>query len=337
MLGQSFAYAYDLIGNRTAASRDNEEMSYTANTLNQYTQRTVGDLIDVLGSAETGTTVTVNNQAASRYEKYWHCGIGVTNSSAAVWQEINVVGVYNPPGTNDPDIVTSETGYVFVAKTPETFTYDNDGNLLSDGRFNYTWDCENRLISAETLTNLPASVPRIRVDFKYDYMSRRISKTVGRRTGGGLWQLMGETSFLYDGWNVVSEICDDQSQITTNFYVWGLDLSGSLQGAGGIGGLLAAQLGTNTVVYTYDGNGNVSELINTLDGTIAAHYEYSPFGEVLVATGDLASKNPFQFSTKYFDSETGLNNYGYRYYSPGLGRWLSRDPIGEDGGLRAYP
>ena len=193
------------------------------------------------------------------------------------------------------------------------------------------------MISAETLTNLPSSVPRIRVDFKYDYMSRRISKTVGRQTGGGLWQLISETSFLYDGWNLISEVGQRPPDAPfTNFYVYGLDLSGSLQGAGGIGGLLAAQLGTNSVVYTYDGNGNVSELINTLDGTIAAHYEYSPFGEVLVATGELAGDNPFQFSTKYFDSETGLNYYGYRYYSPSLGRWVNRDPIGEEAFLQQF-
>jgi len=133
--GQGFAYAYDNIGNRTGASRDNEETTYTANNLNQYSQRTVADLIDVIGSAETGTTVTVNSLATTRHGKYWHRGLGVTNDSSAVYQEVNVVGVYNPPGTNDPDIVTSVTGHVFVAKTPEQFVYDDDGNLLSDGRF----------------------------------------------------------------------------------------------------------------------------------------------------------------------------------------------------------
>ncbi|MBI2440937.1 MAG: hypothetical protein HYV35_06145, partial [Lentisphaerae bacterium] len=149
VLGQGFAYMYDNIGNRTASSRDNEESIYTANNLNQYNQRTVADLIDIIGVAETNVTVT---------------------DLSAVWQEVNVVGVYNPPGTSDPEIVSSETGHVFVAKTPEQFSYDDDGNMLSDGRFNYSWDCENRLIAAETLPDLPTSVPRQQLVFAYDYM-----------------------------------------------------------------------------------------------------------------------------------------------------------------------
>lgn len=67
--GQGFAYAYDNIGNRTGASRDNEEVSYTANSLNQYSQRTIADLIDIIGSAETNSTVTVNNLATTRHGK----------------------------------------------------------------------------------------------------------------------------------------------------------------------------------------------------------------------------------------------------------------------------
>ncbi|NCC60832.1 MAG: RHS repeat-associated core domain-containing protein [Verrucomicrobiae bacterium] len=61
-----------------------------------------------------------------------------------------------------------------------------------------------------------------------------------------------------------------------------------------------------------------------------------PFGEVFCSVGDMAKVNPFQFSTKYTDSETDLVYYGYRYYSPALGRWLSRDPIEERGGLNLY-
>ncbi|MDD4406063.1 MAG: RHS repeat-associated core domain-containing protein [Parabacteroides sp.] len=67
-----------------------------------------------------------------------------------------------------------------------------------------------------------------------------------------------------------------------------------------------------------------------------SRYEYGPFGEVFCSVGDMAKVNPFQFSTKYTDNETDLVYYGYRYYSPALGRWLSRDPIEEQGGLNLY-
>ena len=84
------------------------------------------------------------------------------------------------------------------------------------------------------------------------------------------------------------------------------------------------------------GNGNVAALVNATDGTMAAQYEYDPFGQVLRVTGPLAGMNPFRFSTKYQDDETGLNYYGYRFYNPNVGRWMSRDLIGEQGGVNLY-
>jgi RHS repeat-associated protein len=76
--------------------------------------------------------------------------------------------------------------------------------------------------------------------------------------------------------------------------------------------------------------------VSAADGTIAARYEYGPFGELLRATGPMAKANPFLFSTKYYDWEAGLYYYGYRYYSASTGRWLSRDPIMEKGGHNIY-
>jgi len=77
-------------------------------------------------------------------------------------------------------------------------------------------------------------------------------------------------------------------------------------------------------------------LVSAADGSVAARYEYGPFGELIRATGPMAKTNPFRFSTKYQDEETGLVYYGYRYYDPGTGRWLSRDPLGEEGGMNLY-
>jgi RHS repeat-associated protein len=66
-----------------------------------------------------------------------------------------------------------------------------------------------------------------------------------------------------------------------------------------------------------------------LDGAtraVLARYEYSHFGEIIRATGPRAKANPFRFSTKFAEDETGLVFYGYRYFSPSLGRWISSDP-----------
>ena len=90
-----------------------------------------------------------------------------------------------------------------------------------------------------------------------------------------------------------------------------------------------------TYYYNTDANKNITELTDAT-GAVAAHYEYSPFGKVLVANGAYASINPFRFSSEYHDAESGLVYYNYRYYSPELGRWLSRDPIEEAGGVNLY-
>ena len=326
---QSFGYNYDNIGNRTTTLRNGNEAGYTANALNQYVLRTVPGKVDVIGKAETNATVTVNNTPVTRQSRYWHKQFTVTNSTEAVYQQINGVGVYNPLGTNDPDIITENTGAVFVAQTPEQFTYDDDGNMLSDGRFNYTWDAENRLISAETLTNLPANVPLVKVDFAYDYMSRRIGKDVYAWDAGTTnWSLTESRAFLYDGWLLLSETIQNPQSAITNSFVYGLDLSGSLQGAGGIGGLLSVAHGTNSFFPTYDGNGNVSEYLST-SGEIVAHYEYDAYGNALVSDGELVQEFPHRFSTKPYEENTALVLYEFRVYSPSLSRFISRDPIGE--------
>jgi RHS repeat-associated protein len=85
-----------------------------------------------------------------------------------------------------------------------------------------------------------------------------------------------------------------------------------------------------------DGNGNVNALVNATTGTYSAQYEYDPFGQTIRATGPMAESNPYHFSTKYQDEESGLYYYGYRYYNPSTGRWLSRDPIGENGGINPF-
>jgi RHS repeat-associated protein len=80
----------------------------------------------------------------------------------------------------------------------------------------------------------------------------------------------------------------------------------------------------------------VTVLVDGDNGQVVANYEYGTFGELLRSTGIVAKNNPFRFSTKYQDDEMDFLYYGYRYYNPGTGRWLSRDPIEEKGGINLY-
>jgi RHS repeat-associated protein len=88
--------------------------------------------------------------------------------------------------------------------------------------------------------------------------------------------------------------------------------------------------------YGYDNNGNVTELYDGDSGEIVGQYEYDPYGNTIKAEGQAARENKIRFSTKEYDSSTGLYYYGYRYYDPVAGRWPSRDPIQERGGLNLY-
>ncbi len=119
-----------------------------------------------------------------------------------------------------------------------------------------------------------------------------------------------------------------------------MDLSGSLEGAGGIGGLLDRTDSTAsgplaTAYYHSDGNGNVTLL---LDGAqnVAARYDYDPFGNTLALSGPLAAANVYRFSSKEVNPATGLYAFGERFYHPNLQRWLNRDSIGVAGGVNLY-
>lgn len=154
--------------------------------------------------------------------------------------------------------------------------------------------------------------------------------------------------YLYDDWNRIAEF---SGQTLAKTYLWGMDLSGSMQGAGGVGGLLAHSehgftedeqpVATRTTYNpTYDGNGNITECLDAT-GEVAAHFKYDPFGNTTVAsllqTENLTLETfQYRLSTKPRDPATGLYYYGYRWYDPLTGRWPSRDPIGEDGGLNLY-
>ena len=95
---------------------------------------------------------------------------------------------------------------------------------------------------------------------------------------------------------------------------------------------LAIQKGGTWYTYGYDITKNVCELFNT-SGNLSKYYGYTPFGAVSSSSG---TNQPFQWSSEVYDSELGLVYYNYRHYSPTLGRFLSRDPIQEQGGLNLY-
>jgi RHS repeat-associated protein len=340
--GQQFEYTFDDIGNRKQtkaggdASGNNLRTSvYSANTLNQITNRTVPNQFDVIGSVAASAGVSVNGQTnVLRHGEYFQYLFTTNNSAGAVY-----------PGVTNQAAFTAGTnlviGNVFLPKDAEVFAYDADGNQTNDGRWALTWDAENRLIAMESRTNAPDASKR-KLQFTYDWMGRRISKVVQTWTTNSTWTMTFSNRFLYDGWNLIAELSDANLPLQT--FAWGLDLSGTLRRAGGVGGLLIASFNphnyndyilentnwvfsTKNQYFAYDGNGNVMAMMDANAGTASAQYEYGPFGEAIRVTGSLAKLNPIRFSTKYTDDENEAVYYGYRYLVNG--RWLSRDPMEE--------
>jgi RHS repeat-associated protein len=327
-------FTYDHLGNRKTAIHNGNTATYTLKTngLNQYDNRTVPGYSDVAGNSSAGT-ITVNNNGnpptdtAARSGQYFFDGYPLSNGTSAVYASLNINN-----GT------TTATLPAFLTASNFTVTYDDDGNLLHDGRWDYTYDAENRLIKIEVAAAAyNAGHPRFYLTFAYDYLGRRIRKTKVDYISSS-WTTTSDTKFLYDGWNLLAELDGLNSNIARRINLWGLDVSGTLQGAGGVGGLLATcdYSAAGWYLPMYDGQGNVVGMINTTTGNIDAAYEYDAFGNTVRASGSYAAINPVGYSTKYTDIETGLVYYGLRYYSPWLGRFLNRDPIEESGGLNLY-
>ncbi len=344
--GQQFEYTFDDIGNRQSALSGGNEwgsglrpQSYSANTANQYTQRTVPGYVDVLNQAGNDATVTVNNQrvlAQNPSRDYFRTELLVNNATGAVVLGVTNIGVLQQPYAFPPynvDIVTTNLFQAFVSKTPELFGYDADGNVTNNGRLTFKWDAENHLTEIESGPAVPAAL-RQKLVFNYDYQGRRVSKTISNWVSGA-WQLTNSLRWIWDNWRPLAEL-ELTNGALRGWYVWGLDESRTMDNAGGVGGLLALYDAHQPSHATYfcvaDGQGNISGLMD-LTGSAVERLEYGPFGEPLRGAGAPTS---LRWSSKYEDAETGLLYYGYRYYDPANGRWLNRDPISESGGLNLY-
>jgi RHS repeat-associated protein len=214
--------------------------------------------------------------------------------------------------------------HVSAPSSEDYLFYDLDGNLTNDSVFAYSYDAQNRLVSV--LSNDVALLVN-----EYDSKSRRVRKITQEAT----------TTFFYDDWNLIEErIARTNGTTSTIKYYWGKDLSGTLQGTGGVGGLLYLTISNSNLplqlyIPCYDNIGNVTRYLDA-NGNAVAQYTYNAFGNIISKSGPLADFFRHRFSTKYYDAETGLYYYGYRFYHSELMRWLNRDPLGEDGGINLY-
>jgi len=338
----TLALAYDASGQlKTARAfesnglpRYNEQLGYAYDAANNLQRRTNGALVQTFtpAAANQPGTLTRNstlNLAGLATQPLTNATINTL--PAALYGDLtfavtNAITVVN--GVNTFAVVARNTSGTWVTNIialnlpgTQTFQHDANGNLTNDGTRAFFYDSENQL------TNITVA-SAWRSQFVYDGLNRRRVRREYTWSGGA-WSLTNETRYVYDGLLVLQE--RDGNNIPVVTYTRGLDLSGSLQGAGGIGGLLAMSDQRNSIntpanyYYHADGNGNITALLNS-GNEIAARYLYDPFGNIVSASGPLAGFNRQRFSSKEQHGPSGLMLYERRAYDPNLQRWLNQDP-----------
>ncbi len=313
-------YEYDAGGNRTSEQRSGAVRSWTADAFNQLTQQTAGGKMELRGNLNPQSKVTVTpvntagtpiggaiaataESGATQWKARTNVGEGVRRFSIRAEQ------TQAPQGLTTE--VTTKTLQVNVpAESAVTFSYDADGNMTGNGIWTYKWDAENRLVSAK----IPASTDGTEVTFSYDAFHRRVKvvETLGATT-------LSNKTLMWDGLDIVGQ---RENQ------------TGELRVFHGNGETLKLNTSTVALLYTRDHLGSIRELVDAGTGAVRARYDYTPYGIRTKLTGDLEAE--FGYTGHYTNARTGLVLAPYRVYSPELGRWISRDPIEEDGGINLY-
>jgi len=208
--------------------------------------------------------------------------------------------VFSPLDDSQSYASNSLNQYASVNGVP--FTYDGNGNLTSDGVNTYAYDAENRLVGATTL--LYSSM------YTYDPFGRRISKKVGSVT----------TSYVHDGDQVIVEYDGSGQMLRRYIYGPGIDQP------------VCMKTGSALYYYHFDGLGSVIALTDA-SGNVVETFAYTPYGE---ANQVSSLGNPYLYTGREYDSETGLYFYRARYYDAKLGRFQQSDPIKHYGGMNLY-
>ncbi|MES2737888.1 MAG: RHS repeat-associated core domain-containing protein [Verrucomicrobiota bacterium] len=372
-------YAYDNSGNRTnTLTPEGETLSYNIQLALGSSEVVFGKGMAskswLRGRANPQAEVKVDGLATTREGETWRHLLALP----APWaSQFTTISATRNDLTPVPAPLTQTVRLRANTRTAEPLPglHDERGNLKADANWIYTWDAENRLVAQEMrFQGVPGESNEYvkKLEFRYDGKGRRIWKRESHHLMsangfllGANWTPRKETIYIWQDWTLVAEFSTPLWQTSSlklkRSYLWGLDVNGTLGGAGGVGGLLwVADYVPNhsesnrQLAPWYDGNGNVMGWVeNEGAQKLPLHrLEYDPFGKLLVddavrvartkkqrdlnvSAWDL-DRPPFTFSTKYEDVESGLLYYGYRYYAPEMGRWLSRDPIGEQGGINLY-
>lgn len=288
---ENFHYTYDNNGNRLSLRK-----FYDPLNSEQYQYDTCNRLIEFRrGELESDGTIPSPSKMINYYldlMSNWDSVVNNTITSNRVHNSVNQI----------------------TAIDGNTLQYDNNGNLIEDSQYIYEHNYKNLLTKVTQKSD-----GNVVVEYQYDPLGRRISKTVGS---------VVVTNFYYDSDRVIEERVNG---VTTATYVFGIQKDEIIQ---------MSKAGS-TYYFLLDGLGSVSKIVD-VNGNIVESYSYDPYGRIFMYDGagnplsDSAISNCYFFTGRKYEKEVGLYYYRARYYSPDLGRFLSRDPSGYADSMNLY-
>jgi RHS repeat-associated protein len=219
--------------------------------------------------------------------------------SATVSSGTNTVAVVATDPSNN---VRTNTYQVTASGGAKTFTHDANGNLTGDGTRTFEYDAEDRLVAVNQGT-LRSEVTNDGEGFR-----TRIVEKDGST-------VLSDRRYVWCDTQLCEERDATGSTVLKRFFTHGL------------------QEGSDAYFYSRDHLASIREMTDAA-GTVRARYDYDPYGRMTKLSGDKDS--PFGFTGHFAHSVSGLALAPYRAYDSGLGRWISEDPIGLEGGINLY-
>lgn len=298
---KQYGFAYDAAGRRVTRTLPN-------GTITNYTYDQASSLTGIQttkGASTLDSTGYVLDNVGNRLTK---TTLGATYNYT--YDSLNRLTQATPTGGNGQ---------------PETYTYDQVGNRLTkvpdtppsvNETTIYSYDNENRLTS----TQITRSNKTKEITFTYDPFGRRISKTIVKDEMGTECQspkiCPRTTNYVYDNQNIILEYDQNSNVITRYIHGPGIDEP------------LSMEKDNQVYYYHAEGLGSITALTDA-EGNIIQSYDYDAFGSI---TSTVNITQPYTYTDREYDQETGMYFYRARYYDPKVGRFVTKDPIGFAGG-----
>lgn len=304
-----------------------EGMSYAYDALKRPVQRTLNQ-----GAATRDDSFSYNDRneligaaLGTAPYAYGYDNIGNRKTARELAEEL----AYEANSVNQYTSIARSTLNTSLSTLEQPFVphYDASGNQTlvktSTGIWTVVYNAENRPASFTSQDGTTI------IECSYDYQGRRCMKKVTR---GGT--IVSHARYLYRGYLQIAELdMLEATPVITERYVWDPSEPAATRA------LLWEHRKTGgtfeSCFMVHDLAKNVTAVFDSAGGRKAS-YDYAPYGMLISAIGELAVENKFRFSSEYADDELALVYYNYRYYNPADGRWISRDPVAEQGGWNLY-